>query len=122
MDIKKPALAHKPLHLDVFTCFTCGKHKSGLELGSTTTYPYRAKGPFTEYTCKTCSKLTKLLGFMLENDYEIVSYGLAPNPNGFCYEYQGKDSKRDWNLDKYISDTLESLNREESEMLRKLAL
>lgn len=28
----------------------------------------------------------EILCLCLDHDIEIVSYGLAPNPNGFCYE------------------------------------
>lgn len=39
--------------LDVFKCFKCNKHKSGLELKESTSYPY-AEPPRIEYTCKDC--------------------------------------------------------------------
>lgn len=36
------------------------------------------------------SKLVnEIIEFCNDNSIEIVSYGLAPNPNGFCYELYG---------------------------------
>lgn len=31
-------------------------------------------------------RIERLFDLMIEHNIEIVSYGLAPNPNGFCFE------------------------------------
>jgi hypothetical protein len=53
---------------------------------------------------------------MLDNNLEIVSYGLAPNPNGFCFESHGKASDK---VKKYVHGQLESLNNNEIEEVKK---
>ena len=66
---------------------------------------------------KTLSKrVRKLLTFMFENDLEIVSYGLGPNPNGFCFENHGKASKK---VLKYVSKELDSLTNIEIKEIRE---
>lgn len=65
------------------------------------------------------SKVEKILKFGLENNLEIVSYGLAPNPNGFCYERHGKQDER---VEKYFWQQLESLNKNEIEEMKRIAL
>lgn len=62
-------------------------------------------------------KVKKILQFSLDYNFEIVSYGLAPNPNGFCYE--DHNSKRNNNARKVFNDLLNSLNKEETLELRK---
>lgn len=52
------------------------------------------------------------------HDIEIVSYGLAPNPNGFCYE-RGEATTNE--ACQWINDVLDSLNKEEIKELRGAA-
>ena len=59
---------------------------------------------------------------MLDNNFEIVSYGLAPNPNGFCYEYQGIAANRSKTVEEYINQTLDTLTCEETKLLKEWAL
>lgn len=35
-------------------------------------------------------KVIRVLEIQEENDLEIISFGLAPNANGFCYEKDGE--------------------------------
>lgn len=60
-------------------------------------------------------KLQKILQFALDNDLEIVSYGLAPNPNGFCFESHGKASET---AKRWLTKELERLNKSEVEILK----
>lgn len=65
--------------------------------------------------------LTRLIELLEKNvgDIEIISYGLAPNPNGFCYElYDNVDAK---DL-KEIDTLLELLSSEDVQTLRELYL
>lgn len=62
-------------------------------------------------------KIKKLLQFGLDNNLEIMSYGFAPNPNGFCFENHGNASNK---VLKYFSDQLDALDCEETEELRKV--
>lgn len=64
-------------------------------------------------------RVKKLLKFMLDNDLEIVSYGLAPNPFGFCFESHGKASDK---IKKHVSKQLESLTKLEVNEIRKAVL
>ena len=57
----------------------------------------------------------KVLTFGLDNNLEIVSYGLAPNPNGFCFESHGKASE---SVKREFSKMLEALNSDEVKKLR----
>lgn len=52
-------------------------------------------------------------------DVELVSYGLAPNPNGFCYEKHTAISEVD---EKALNDALNSLSSKEIETLTELYL
>ena len=55
--------------------------------------------------------------FLNEGHIEIVSYGLAPNPFGFCFEILN-DELTDKTL-KTISEAFDYLSNEEEELLRK---
>lgn len=57
----------------------------------------------------------KVLTFGLDNNLEVVSYGLAPNPNGFCFESHGKASD---NVKREFSKMLDALNKVETNKLR----
>lgn len=64
----------------------------------------------------TVNKITEL---MSETGFEIVSYGLAPNPNGFCYEVpyeRGMDLEARTMMDRL----LDQLTRAEEEELKAL--
>ena len=61
-------------------------------------------------------RLKRLIEFGLLNDLEIVSYGLAPNPNGFCFESHGKASDK---VKRHFSDQLDTLTKDETQELRK---
>lgn len=64
-------------------------------------------------------RVKKLFEFMLQNDLELVSYGLAPNPNGFCFENHGKASPE---VLKHVSKELNNLNKSEIAWLKQAAL
>lgn len=61
---------------------------------------------------------TRVFQFGLDNNLEIVSYGLAPNPNGFCFEVHGSTSDITINA---FSKVLDSLSSETVLELKKLA-
>jgi len=52
-------------------------------------------------------------------DVELVSYGLSPNVNGFCYENHGNINETDL---KVLDAALNSLTSEEEQTLRELYL
>ena len=61
-------------------------------------------------------KLNQIFEFCDESGIEIVSFGLAPNPNGFCFE-RGDDSS---NSDcARMNDLLESLSPSDERALRR---
>jgi hypothetical protein len=62
------------------------------------------------------NKIEKILWFLAENSIEIVSYGLAPNPNGFCFELFGEASQNDA---KELSSMLDALTSKEELELRR---
>lgn len=62
-------------------------------------------------------RIKDIIDFCNENDIEIVSYGIAPNPNGFCYELFG-DSCRD--EARCLDEMLDGLTSEESKELRRI--
>ena len=63
-------------------------------------------------------KITQILEFCDETGIQIVSYGLAPNPNGFCYELYG-DACRDEGI--VLDEMLNALtSQEEAELRRSL--
>lgn len=66
--------------------------------------------------CKTPeARAKRVMGFGLDNGLEIVSYGLAPNPNGFCFESHYKASE---SVQRVFHNTLETLDKETVEVLR----
>lgn len=65
---------------------------------------------------KLSSKVKHLIQFGLDNNLEIVSYGLAPNPNGFCFESHGDASET---IVRHFAKLLESLTTDEVAELRK---
>jgi hypothetical protein len=52
-------------------------------------------------------------------DVELVSYGLAPNPDGFCYEIHTQVSDTDL---KVLDDALGMLTTNEENTLKELYL
>ena len=57
-----------------------------------------------------------ILAFAAEHDFEIVSYGLAPNPNGFCFESHGDATIEQ--MQKF-SKMLNALSSDDIKRLRK---
>lgn len=57
-----------------------------------------------------------LLEFMQEHEIEIVSYGLAPNPWGFCYEAPEGTSKTVHNK---MNDLLNNLTGPQEALLKR---
>jgi len=53
-------------------------------------------------------EVKSLFQTMLDNNLDILSYGLAPNPNGFCYEIQGKRPSDEFL--NHIGSRLDALN------------
>lgn len=72
---------------------------------------------------KTVQEIVDLL-----EDYvyiEIVSYGLVPNPNGFCFEvsdfyFDEEDTKEYKEAATRLNELLESLSPAEEKELRKI--
>lgn len=62
-------------------------------------------------------KVQKLLQFSLDHNLEIVSYGLAPNPNGFCYEVH--DDETDCEVKRRFEYLLNTLTEDEIGQVRK---
>ena len=60
----------------------------------------------------------------LDLDLEIVSYGLAPNPNGFCFEIHeprvARDAKEHSEAIMRFNRDLDALSKIEIEKLRAL--
>ena len=70
---------------------------------------------------KLSKNVQKILQFGFDNNLEVVSYGLAPNPNGFCFESHpnqfGKEASDD--IKRAFHNMLESLNRSEVNEVKK---
>jgi len=62
-------------------------------------------------------RIEKVLTFVEENNYSLA-YGLAPNPWGFSFCYEG-EKKSCQNLNKKLDTLLNDLTKEEEEKLRK---
>lgn len=65
----------------------------------------------------TSQKVSKLLRYCRDHNVEIVSYGLQPNPNGFCYEIIAKKSRV--NLDQ-LDAMFDGLNGDQEQELRHI--
>lgn len=63
------------------------------------------------------SKAAHVADFCNLHDIVIVSYGLAPNPNGFCYEMGDSTCAAACDV---LEDMLDSLNSRDEAELRKL--
>lgn len=62
-------------------------------------------------------KINKIIELCEDFDMEIISYGLAPNPNGFCFERSDKTSNKKV---KELSKLLDQLTKEEERQLKQL--
>jgi hypothetical protein len=58
----------------------------------------------------------QIVNFCYLHDIEIVSYGLAPNPNGFCYEVGDTCAAAAEDLDRM----LDALSTKDEQELRRL--
>jgi hypothetical protein len=67
---------------------------------------------------KPSKSVAEILDFITEHNVEIVSYGLAPNPNGFCYELP--DDLVDTDVDETLSRLFNGLTREQERELKGL--
>lgn len=66
---------------------------------------------------QTLKQVTDLIRFGLDNNLEIVSHGLAPNPWGFCFESHGKASEE---VKQAFSKRLETLSKEQVELVKAM--
>lgn len=57
-------------------------------------------------------KIDKVLMYLAEHSIELVSHGLAPNPNGFCYEAPDNTPK---SVHEKANKLLNSLSKEEEQ-------
>lgn len=64
------------------------------------------------------SKIQQILDFCTDNNIEIVSYGLAPNPNGFCYELP--ENLDDTDAYETLNKMLDALTAQQVVELRKI--
>ena len=68
-------------------------------------------------------RIYKIFELLSACSCEIVSYGLAPNPDGFCYEYFDEDghNRKDYiEEEKQLNKLLDQLSNSEIEKLRNL--
>lgn len=71
-------------------------------------------------------KVKRVLAIALDCDFEIVSYGVPPNPNGFCFETpdpmdfgdRDRDLKIIQNQARIFSGLLDNLDKEETKQLK----
>lgn len=61
------------------------------------------------------NNIRKVIDFCEDNNCEIISYGLAPNPFGFCFETESNDAK----IKITLHNLLENLSESEVKKLRK---
>jgi len=61
--------------------------------------------------------IDKIIELCADSGNEIVSYGLAPNPNGFCYE-RGEDAT--YKECQELSELLDLLTNSETVKLRSI--
>ncbi len=61
--------------------------------------------------------LEQLVDFCSLHDIELVSYGLAPNPNGFCYEVGDSTCAADCDI---LDSWLDGLTSKQELELRQL--
>lgn len=63
---------------------------------------------------KAVDRLVEIFSFY---DIELVSYGLAPNPFGFCYEKHEELSEK---LEKELNTLLNGLSTQEEKVLKEI--
>ncbi len=63
------------------------------------------------------TRVIAVLDLLDSTDCEIVSWGLAPNPNGFCFE-RGENTTT--TQARALSEALDSLTSEDEQVLRSL--
>ena len=63
------------------------------------------------------AQITKIINMLELYDCEIVSYGLAPNPNGFCFEASESTTQ---DQVKALSKALDQLTSKEEQFLKNL--
>ena len=72
------------------------------------------------------STINKILDILDESGIELVSYGLAPNPFGFCYELPEHETQEQFSsLGLYAAELeglLKQLNTNQENELKKLTL
>lgn len=61
--------------------------------------------------------LQKIISFCELHDITIISYGLAPNPFGFCYEAGDRTCASDC---EYLDNLLDELSPKDEQILRQL--
>ena len=61
-------------------------------------------------------RIEQLFEFMGEHNIELVSHGLAPNPNGFCYEAPDNTPK---SVHKKVNSMLNALTKSEEQEIVK---
>lgn len=64
-------------------------------------------------------EVENLFQWLIDNNLEIVSYGLAPNPFGFCFECHDENTSDV--IKKIASDRLDALNNDQEEYLRRIS-
>lgn len=62
-------------------------------------------------------KVDKILKYLSKHDIEIVSYGLSPNPDGFCYECPDNTPRH---VKRSLDLKLDALTIEEEQHLKDL--
>ncbi len=62
-----------------------------------------------------------IMRFALDNSLEIVSYGLAPNPNGFCFENHGPSTEEQRRICNVFSKLLDGLSERDVASLKRMA-
>lgn len=62
------------------------------------------------------SDLLDVIEILETGEFTLVSYGLAPNPFGFCYEFSG-EGKRDQIVEQRLARLLYGLSTKEEQLL-----
>lgn len=62
-------------------------------------------------------KVQAVIQYALDHDIQIISFGLAPNPNGFCFEASDNTSETALAV---FDDMLNQLSAHHEERLRKI--
>lgn len=70
-----------------------------------------------EKRLENASPITRIIDLMDESGIQIVSYGLSPNPNGFCFE--GSDDTTDEQMNE-MANIIEDLSFKDEKKLRRI--